>query len=83
MRGGVLTLNVHKLADKRANPVAGGRFLAVAGGFGGRWPWLWLGASGAGGRLWLWLGRSGADAVRMVRAGIVRLFAGVLSCMLS
>ena len=52
-----------------ADSVAGGR--------------LWLGAAGAGGRLWLWLGRSGADAVRMVRAGIVRLFGGVLSCMLS
>ena len=37
--------------------------LAVAGGFGRRAPWLWLGAAGAGRRLWLWLKRSGADVV--------------------
>ena len=72
LRGGVLTLYVHKLAGPAGFSVAGGRSMAVAGGFGGRWPWLWL-----------WLERFGADAMRMVRAGIVSLFAGVLSCMLS
>ena len=72
LRGGVLTFYVHKLVDVPGFPVAGGRSVAVAGGFGGRWPWLWL-----------WLDRLGADAMRMVRAGTVSFFAGVLSCMLS
>ena len=61
---------VHKWVDVAGFSVAGGRSLAVAGGFGGRWPWLWL-------------ERLGADAMRMVRAGTVSFFAGVLSCMLS
>ena len=72
LRGGVLTLYVHKLVDSAGNPVAGGRFRAGAGGFGGRWPWLGLG-----------LDRLGADAMGMGRGGFVSLFAGVLSCILA
>ena len=41
---------VHKWVDVAGFSVAGGRSLAVAGGFGGRWPWLWLADSVAGGR---------------------------------
>ena len=63
LRGGVLTLYVHKLVGNAGFPGAGRRVLAVAGGFGRRAPWLWLAASGAGRRLWLWLKRSGADVV--------------------
>ena len=50
LRGGVLTFYVHKLVGVAGFSVAGGRCLAVAGGFGGRWPWLWLADSVAGGR---------------------------------
>ena len=50
LRGGVLTLYVHKLAGSAGFSVAGVWFLAVAGGFGGRCPWLWLADSVAGGR---------------------------------
>ena len=51
LRGGVLTLNVHKLAVRTGFPVAGGRSLAVAGGFGGRWP-VAVAVAGSFGRRW-------------------------------
>ena len=68
--------------EKRDFRAPGAWFLAVAGGFGRRAPWLWLGASGAGRRLWLWLGRSGADAMLMATNGMwFCICAEVLSCM--
>ena len=72
LRGGVLTFDVHKLADDAGNPVAGGR---VPGwGWRIRWP-----VAGAG----LGLDRLVADAMAMGRGGFVSLFAGVLSCILA
>ena len=41
---------VHNWVVKPGFSVAGVWFLAVAGGFGGRCPWLWLADSVAGGR---------------------------------